>query len=121
MLHFIHFLSVCDNPPFFWLSSPISWIWLDFLIVGLLNLSRSSFPAASEPQCLKYVLKAREYGTFSMYCCILLTKRHNRGNFSFHFVRLHPARLRSVQNFVWLWGFFTKHVYVTFDFSFYGF
>lgn len=54
-------LSVCDNPPLFWLSpSTVSWVWLDFLFVRVLKLSRSSFPAASDMRCFTHVVKRRE-------------------------------------------------------------
>lgn len=46
------FLPVCDNPPLSWLSpSTVSWVWLDFLFVRVLKLSRGP-----SPRCLGYTL-----------------------------------------------------------------
>lgn len=69
--HFIHaqpslflsfILSVCDNPPLFWLSpSTVSWVWLGFLFVRVLKLSRSSFPRSLR-DALLYTCSEKERG-----------------------------------------------------------
>lgn len=96
--HFIHaqpllflsfILSVCDNPPLFWLSpSAVSWVWLDFLFVRVLKLSRSSFPAASDTRCFTHAVKRREEIVVFYNRWLIPSLQEAQSHF---FVRLHLA------------------------------